>query len=116
MVFVVELEAMFIAKSLVLSDEDEITSVPFIMADTDGLPLVRIAFAILQNSRDPSSLFPTLARGAPCSWSRVLENATFSRTLLHWLRPVLNEAKVLLHRFPEIDTDSYTAQQGQIVQ
>lgn len=43
--------------SLPLSDAGEITSGPFIMKGTDVLPLLRIAFAIFQNSQDVSFYF-----------------------------------------------------------
>lgn len=60
--FNLELEAKFVAKSLALSDEGEITSEPFIMEDIDILPLLSSAFTNFQNWRNPSFLFTTLAR------------------------------------------------------
>lgn len=57
----VELETKFIAKIFNLSDADEMTSEPFMMEGTAGLPLMKILFEIYQNLQELSLLLSTLA-------------------------------------------------------
>ena len=49
----VEFVTKFLAKSLALSEEEEITSGPLIMVGIADLPRLRTRLVILQNSLDP---------------------------------------------------------------
>lgn len=52
-----ESEANFLAKCLVLSEDDEITPGTFMIADTDALSLLRILFEICESSQALFFLF-----------------------------------------------------------
>lgn len=63
MFFNVELEEKIEAKSVTLSDEEDMASGPFIIVDTAALPQLIIWLVIFENSRDLTS-FLVLARAA----------------------------------------------------
>lgn len=92
--FNVDIEANFISKGLVLSNEDEIASEKFMFLKTNPLPLLRISFEIFQNTRKEDLFSSTLA------WIDWVElHFKFSRTLLQWIQATLNAVIVLLNRY-----------------